>query len=239
MWVKICANTNLADAQLAAELGADAVGFVFAPSQRRVTAGQVAAITPHLPGSVLTAGVFGLGEAASLVQIVRDTGLQAVQLHMPYDAAFVRELTEAFEGKVELWQVVSYELGAQAEDDDTERAFALQLRAAMHDAGVAAVLLDAARGGASGGLGLSLPWGRIASFVRSARLSSREAGQQSGPEPPRVILAGGLRAETVGEAIRSLQPDGVDVASGVEAEPGRKSPEKLQAFLAAARAGSL
>ena len=54
-----------------------------------------------------------------------------------------------------------------------------------------------------------------------------------------MILAGGLRAETVCDAIRSLQPDGVDVASGVEAEPGRKSPEKLRAFLAAARARSL
>ena len=58
MWIKICANTNLADAQLAAELGADAVGFVFAPSKRQVTAAEVAQITPHLPTHVERVGVF-------------------------------------------------------------------------------------------------------------------------------------------------------------------------------------
>jgi phosphoribosylanthranilate isomerase len=52
IWIKICANTSLADARLAVEAGADAVGFVFAASPRRVTAAEVAAITPHLPAEV-------------------------------------------------------------------------------------------------------------------------------------------------------------------------------------------
>ena len=52
MWIKICGNTDLEDAALAAELGADAVGFVFAASKRQVTAAQVAAITEHLPEAV-------------------------------------------------------------------------------------------------------------------------------------------------------------------------------------------
>ena len=58
LWIKICANTSLEDAQLAAEAGADAVGFVFAPSPRRVTAAQVAAIVPHLPATLEKIGVF-------------------------------------------------------------------------------------------------------------------------------------------------------------------------------------
>ena len=58
LWIKICGNTSLEDALLAAEAGADAVGFVFAPSPRRVTAAQVAAIVPHLPPTLEKIGVF-------------------------------------------------------------------------------------------------------------------------------------------------------------------------------------
>jgi phosphoribosylanthranilate isomerase len=58
MWIKICANTNLADAALAEELGADAVGFVFAESKRRVTAEQIAEISEKLPEPIEKVGVF-------------------------------------------------------------------------------------------------------------------------------------------------------------------------------------
>jgi phosphoribosylanthranilate isomerase len=52
MWIKICGNTSLADAQYAANNGASAVGFVLAPSPRRVTVDQVRAISPYLPRNV-------------------------------------------------------------------------------------------------------------------------------------------------------------------------------------------
>jgi phosphoribosylanthranilate isomerase len=69
MWVKICGNTSLEDAQLSAQLGADAVGFVFAPSPRQVTAAQVAAITPHLPAHVERVGVFHARDAGQIAAI--------------------------------------------------------------------------------------------------------------------------------------------------------------------------
>ena len=67
MFIKICANTNLEDARLAAELGVDAVGFVFAPSKRRVTAEQVAEITRELPAELAKVGVFTSTDAAEII----------------------------------------------------------------------------------------------------------------------------------------------------------------------------
>ena len=75
LWIKICANTTLQDAQFAAEAGADAVGFVFAPSPRRVTAAQVAAITPHLPAGLEKIGVFVDAALDEVCATVRDCGL--------------------------------------------------------------------------------------------------------------------------------------------------------------------
>ena len=85
MWIKICGNTNLEDASLAAQLGADAIGFVFAASPRQVTPAQVAAITPHLPAHVERVGVFHSHDAGQIASIARDAGLTAVQLHGTLD----------------------------------------------------------------------------------------------------------------------------------------------------------
>jgi phosphoribosylanthranilate isomerase len=219
MWVKICANTNLADAQLAAELGADAVGFVFAPSKRQVTVEQVAAITPELPDTAEKVGVFHSLEAAELVAAVEQAGLTALQLHSAYRPELVEALNVAFEAHVKLIQVVKVPV------EGSPDAAMEELAAALRDPGLFGVLLDAAKSGASGGLGVAFSWSAVARQVQSAR----SAGSA------KLFLAGGLSAENVRTAITTLQPDGVDVASGVEAEPGRKSPERLRAFLQAAR----
>jgi phosphoribosylanthranilate isomerase len=87
-------------------------------------------------------------------------------------------------------------------------------------------LLDASHGGSSGGTGKSFDWERTAAVVREV-LVGRGGG---------VVVAGGLTTENVGAAIAAFAPWGVDVASGVEAAPGKKDPERLRAFVAAARA---
>jgi phosphoribosylanthranilate isomerase len=81
VFVKICGMTNADDALLAAGLGADAVGFIFAPSLRQVTPGRVRSIIERLPGSVLTVGVFRNEAKERVVELTNRTGIRAVQLH--------------------------------------------------------------------------------------------------------------------------------------------------------------
>jgi phosphoribosylanthranilate isomerase len=225
MWIKICANTNLEDAQLAAELGADAVGFVFAPSPRQVTAAEVTRITPHLPEGLECVGVFPALEAQQIAGIAQECGLNTVQLQGGFSLELVRQLDEIFNGQVKLIQTVHWQVDADAASAAVASAtvMAQQLRQIDADGLVARVLIDSKVGSALGGTGVSFDWD-------AARATFAEAGKGL-----KLIVAGGLRADNVAGAIRRLNPWGVDVASGVEQAPGRKSPEKLAAFIRAAR----
>lgn len=81
MWVKICGTTSEEDALLAVAMGADAVGFVFAPSPRQMTPSAVQAIARRLPPEVLTVGVFRDERPETVVDVVNRLGLGAAQLH--------------------------------------------------------------------------------------------------------------------------------------------------------------
>ena len=219
MWIKICANTNLEDAQLAAELGADAVGFVFAPSPRQVTAEEVARITPHLPEGLECVGVFPALEAQQIAAIAQECGLTAVQLQGGVSFERLRQLNEIFNGKVSLIQTLHWEVDG---DGASAAVVAGQLRQIDAEGLIGRVLIDAKVGEALGGTGITFNWD-------AARATLAETGSGL-----KLIVAGGLRPENVGDAIRRLNPWGVDVASGVEQSPGRKDPEKLAAFIRAA-----
>jgi phosphoribosylanthranilate isomerase len=220
MFIKICANTNLEDARLAAELGVDAVGFVFAPSKRRVTPEQVAEITRELPADLAKVGVFTSTDAAEIVQAAKVARLTAVQLHSAFDPQLVDAINAGSGGVLHVVQVVDVPVGM-----DQEKLRSV-LTAVLSHPYVLVALLDASHGGASGGTGRSFDWERTAAEVLAVQKAT--GGW--------VIVAGGLNAENVGEAIEAFAPWGVDVASGVESAPGKKDPERLRAFVAAARA---
>ncbi len=200
MFVKVCGTTNEKDALLAVAMGADAVGFVFAPSPRLVAPGVVADIVKRLPPEILTVGVFRNQSPERVVEVVKATGVKAVQLHgreTPAQAMWVR-------GRVPVL-IKAFEAGDPTVVD-----------AASYNADL--VLIDAP----SPGSGQVFDW-RLA---------------EGAPPGQRLVLAGGLTPDNVAEAIAQVQPWGVDVVSGVEAEPGRKDARKLRAFVAAAKAAA-
>lgn len=210
MWVKVCANTTLEDAVLAAEAGADAVGFVFVESVRRVTPAQVRAITPHLPAKLEKIGVFVDASFDELTAAIEECGLSGVQLHSGCEAGVPARLRERFFEQLRILKVIHFKQGLEAE-----------LQAAKAEDAIDAVLIDSRTSTLVGGTGHRFDW-------QAARGSFAGSGL-------RMIAAGGLNPENVGEAIAILQPWGVDVASGVEAMPGKKDAAKVRTFVENAR----
>jgi len=232
MWIKICANTSLEDALLAAQLGADAAGFVFAPSGRRVTPEQAARITVQLPASVERIGVFPGLDAEEIARVATVAHLDAVQLHGGVDLDLLRRLRPLLPASVTIIQAVSWTVQPVDSIDPSDDAgwaaqsaaeVAERLRTLAASGLVTRVLVDSKVGAASGGTGVPFDWA-----AARAVLSAAGKGLD-------LIVAGGLNPENVAQAIAELSPWGVDVASGVESSPGRKSAEKLAAFLSAAR----
>jgi phosphoribosylanthranilate isomerase len=198
--VKICGITSEADALLAVGLGADAIGFVFAPSPRQVAPQAVRRIIERVPPEILTVGVFRNESRSRVVEIVNGIGLRGAQLHGDETAEDTR------------WVAARVAV--------TIKAFPAGHRniARIDDYGVSTVLVDAP----SPGSGEVFDW-RLAEGV---------------VDPARLIVSGGLHAGNVADAIGHLHPFGVDVSSGVESEPGRKDPQKVRAFVLAARAAA-
>ena len=216
IWVKICANTSLEDAQLAAEAGADAVGFVFAPSPRRVSIEQAATIAARLPAGLEKIGVFVDASLGEVCATVNACGLTGVQLHSAVAPGLTAQLRERLGAQVGILRVVHF--GADAAE---------QARPIAADPNVDAILVDSCSATAAGGTGVTFNW-----------TDARTALFQNGETRRRLIAAGGLTPDNVREAVAVLRPWGVDVASGVEAAPGRKDPEKVRRFVAEVRASS-
>jgi phosphoribosylanthranilate isomerase len=222
MWIKICGNTTLEDARFAAEAGADAVGFVFAPSPRQVDVDQVRRITPELPPQLEKIGVFVDTDFDQIVATVTGCGLTGVQIHRSSNALLPVQLRKhfaQFPGRLEIVLAMSYK--------DQGLEFERQLQElSQNDSPLDAVLVDSSTKHAVGGTGTSFNWANArSSFLRAA-------------PHLRLIAAGGLAPENVKQAIHVLRPWGVDVVSGVERAPGKKDPSRVLAFIQRARQGA-
>jgi phosphoribosylanthranilate isomerase len=198
VFVKVCGITSEEDALLAVAMGADAIGFVFAPSPRQIAPQRAGDIVKRLPSEIVTVGVFRDETRDRVVEIAHAAKLRAVQLHgreSPADSHWIHQRVPLV--------VKAFAAGDPRLDVADEYA-------------ADAILIDSAAPGS----GEVFDW----SLAEGA------------PSNRRIILAGGLTPANVADAIRVVRPWGVDVASGVEAAPGRKDASKIRAFVEAARA---
>lgn len=221
--VKICGVTDPDDARLAAAAGADAIGINFVPgSPRRLDVAAARGVVAAIPAHVLKVGVFAGAMPADMLRVVREIGLDVVQLHGhlfgPADAVDRPEACAALAG-LPIIRAVRLQAGGF---EAARRWFAEAGRCgavpglALVDAGAAA----GTAAGRLGGTGERVDW---------------EALKRAEPLGVPLALAGGLNPDNVAEAIRVTGVAAVDTASGVERSPGRKDAEKMRAFVAAAR----
>lgn len=215
---KICGTTSLEDARLAAREGADCFGVVteVAFSARSLSLEEARPLfaSPPLPAVAL---VFRM-EPERVETLIRALHPFAVQFLHPEDPDRIAGLKRAHPS-VEFWQSVHLpEAGAGAD----EKTFRETVKRYL-DAGVDSLLYDTvavSRGVTKfGGTGRTSDWDLVRRLMRSV------------PSPVPVWLAGGIRPGNVGEALDAVDPDGIDLCSGVEARPGKKDPEKVRALM--------
>lgn len=203
--VKICGITSLEDAQVAVDAGAHALGFVLADSPRRVTPDLAGRIVRALPPMVTTVGVFVDAPIEWVEETLEATGLHTVQLHGREEPQYCASVSRPVIKRIRM--------------DDQSTPETLQAQFDRYD--VAGILLDP-----GAGEGWSFDWRRFAG-IGLAGPSAR------GSSARRLMVAGGLDSDNVGEAIKLLRPYAVDVCTGVESAPGRKDALKILAFLRA------
>jgi len=197
--VKICGITNLEDASIAVKLGANALGFIFAPSPRQITPQKARAIIRAIPSFVKTVGVFVNEAPATIREVIQHCGLDLVQLHGDESPAFCEELMPCTIKALRIKDESSLQKG---------RAYHGKVRA---------LLLDTYSKEKAGGTGKTFDW--------DFAIKIKKMGIP-------IILSGGLGPSNIDLAIHTVRPYAVDVNSGVEKCPGKKSHILIKALMA-------
>jgi phosphoribosylanthranilate isomerase len=198
--VKICGFTRAVDVDAAIADGVDAIGLNLAKGPRKITADIAATFAQRCPASVTPVLLTVDADLATCLELLRQTGCQAIQLHGRESA----ELSIDLRRRVPVIKAFAI---ATASDLAAVRGFPAD-----------AYLLDAKVQGLDGGSGQAWDWS----------LLTQDLGAP-------IMLAGGLNAGNVGEAIARVHPWAVDTASGVEAAPGIKDAAAMAAFIGAAK----
>jgi len=196
------------------EAGADAIGFNFFPrSIRYISPRDASQISSNIPRGIAKVGVFVNSPVGEIREIAFRVGLHWIQLHGDETPDFLAKLRPLNCIKV-------FHIG-QGDLADV-RQFLADCK--KLDVVPSAILFDAAHDGEYGGTGQTVDWKTAAEY------------RDMMPGVPPLILSGGLTPENVAQAVQSVRPAAVDVASGVEEVPGKKSAEKIKLFVTAAKA---
>lgn len=210
--VKICGINSAPAMNAAVEAGADLVGLVFyPPSPRALAPDAAAALAALVPERIPRVGLLVDAGDATITAIVEAVPLELLQLHGRETPARVAEIRARF------GLPVMKAVKIAGPDDLAETAAYVEV--------VDRLLFDAKppkemTGALPGGNALAFDWQLLAG--------------RSWPRP--WMLSGGLDAENLAEAVRISGAEAVDVSSGVEDSPGKKNPDKIRAFVAAAHA---
>lgn len=202
--VKICGITQVEDALHAIENGADAIGLVFySPSPRCVSIAQAIEIIDKIPAFVSTVGLFVNAEAQFIHEVISQVPLDLLQFHGDETPEQCSRYGMPF-------------IKAIRVKSDTNL-----VQCAKDFSASKGLLLDTYTEGVAGGTGQVFDWNLIPKQLTVLRQAH---------EPP-VILAGGLNAQNVAQAIAQVRPYAVDVSGGVEISKGIKDVAKIAAFM--------
>ena len=208
---------TVADAKLAADLGADAVGMILHAEARRhvplETAGQIVAA---LPPYVTAVGVFVNATPATVIHVANALQITTVQFH-------------GNESPIDVGACSSLRVIKVLKVDESIESMLTDWREARADGrcnNLIAILLETPAVGHAGGTGIANDFARIEQLSRSGAFQGL----------PPIVISGGLTPENVGDVVARLCPYAVDVSSGIEATFGKKSEEKMRAFIEAATA---
>ena len=199
MRIKICGITKPQQGKAIAHLGATALGFICVPaSPRYVTPEKIRAVVEHLPESVDRIGVFANSSWEEICQTVAAGGLTGIQLHGNESPEFCHHLRQLLPNR-EI--IKALRVGSLQ---------ALDL-AGVYTSWVDTLLLDAYDPQHLGGTGKTLEWVNLRQFRPSCPW----------------LLAGGLTPDNVLDALSQVSPNGIDLSSGVERNPGDKDLDKV------------
>lgn len=214
IYTKVCGLIEAASVRMVVKAKADAIGFNFYSKSKRYVATETAIeLRKNIPAHIDVVGVFVNSSPADVIDICEAVHLDVIQFHGDESASDIKAVQDKCPG-VKIFR--AFRLNHDNFEQTTAELCLLK------DTGVhlAAVLVDAFVAGEFGGTGHQLDHDLLKKIPHRW---------------PPLIVAGGLTSENVADCIRVANPWGVDVASGVESQPGIKNPDKTKRFVIAAK----